>query len=121
MDKQEFVNALQIAVEDGAVSGVIGNLVSPPGRRPAEALKALSIWFNGLSPRDRDNVERSIAEAASATLYGFLCVLDGVSAIEGVGEKGTLELRYRRGDVDVHLNGDDGPFLYEIFKARRHG
>jgi hypothetical protein len=42
MNKEAFVNAVQLAVEDGAVTSTIQLLSHLPGRKPDERLLALS-------------------------------------------------------------------------------
>jgi len=89
LDRQRFVDALRIAVQDQAATGTINLLLSRPlGRKPAEELVALSAWFTGLALQDRQNVERVIEMAAADATFGILCVLDGVRAIEAGRTKG---------------------------------
>jgi hypothetical protein len=114
MNRESFVDAARLAVQDAAVSGTISELTRPPGRKPDENLVALSVWFNQLAVDDRQNVERVVETATRTTLFDFLCVLDGGRAIESGQVKGTLDLRYRRGKVDISLNDDDGEMLHEL-------
>ena len=115
LNRQRFVDALRIAVQDQAATGTINLLSRPPGRKPAEELVALSAWFTGLALQDRQNVERVIEMAAADATFGILCVLDGVRAIEDRPDKGTLDLRYRRNSTDISLNDDLGAPLHELF------
>ena len=82
MDKRTFVDAIRVAVQEAAVVGTISMLTRPQGRRPQRESLMLSAWFNGLSFGDRQKVERLIQQTAEAAVFGFLCVLDGVRAIE---------------------------------------
>jgi hypothetical protein len=118
VDKKAFITAIQIAVEDNAVAGTISLLTNPPGRRPAEHIVKLSTWFNRLPLEDRENVERVVHQAVKSTVFGFLCVLDGARAIENGPAKGSLELRYRGITTDVHLNGNCGDMLHDLFNKR---
>ena len=121
MDKESFVNAIQLAVEDGAVTATIQRLSNPPGRKPDEHLLVLSKWFNQLPPSDRQHVEQVIEMTAHGTLFGLLCVLDGVRAIEDGPEKGTLELLYRKGKTKLTLNGDEGEMLHDLIDVPQRG
>lgn len=114
MNRESFVTAVRLAVQEAAVTGTISVLTRPPGRKPDENLVALSAWFNQLSVDDRQNVERVVDMTARATLFGLLCVLDGARAIESDPVKGTLDLRYRRGEADISLSDDDGEMLHEL-------
>jgi hypothetical protein len=117
MNKEAFVNAVQLAVEDGAVTSTIQLLSHLPGRKPDERLLALSGWFNQISLSDRQQVERVIEMTAHAALFNLLCVLDGARAIEDGPVKGTLELSYRHGKTNIILNSDDGDILYDLIEA----
>jgi hypothetical protein len=114
VDKESFVDAVRLAVQDAAITGTISLLTGPPGRKPDENLVALSAWFNRLAVSDRQNLERVVEMTAHAALFGFLCVLDGARAIESGPLKGTLDLRYRRGESDISLSDDDGEMLHEL-------
>ena len=92
MDAKEFVESLKSECRDAAVTGCVEDFTSPPGRHPDPELVELSQWFASLSEKDREMVVRVMSEAADATLFGVLCVLDGVRAIEGAGTKSTFHL-----------------------------
>jgi hypothetical protein len=115
VNREHFVDAIRTAVYDSTVTGTISNLSSPRGRKPKEDLVAMSKWFNGLAFHDRQQVERVIEMAAGDAVFGILCVLDGVRVIEDRPDKGVLDLRYRRGDLDVSLNDETGSMLHELF------
>lgn len=116
MTSQEFVNAIKIAVVSDSVKAVDEVLQEPPGRAPAKNLVEMSKWFNDLSPNDRDMVISIVKYAVESTTFGFLCVLDGVRAIEGVGEKGVLELHYKKGNETVWLNNPKDEYLHNLLK-----
>jgi len=114
MDKAEFVEVIRLVVQEGSVDDTRSVLSHPPGRKPVPELAALSAWFKQLPPEDQQNV-LSVARLTSGyAVFGFLCVLDGVRTIENGPNKGTLELLYRRGDVDVRLNDNKGSALHEL-------
>jgi hypothetical protein len=49
-------------------------------------------------------------------IFGFLCVLDGVRAIEGARDKGRLVLFYDR-ESRVLLNNPDDEYLHDIYNS----
>jgi len=114
VNRQRFVDVIRI-VRDSTAMATISNLSSPPGRKPSGNLVAMSEWFNGLAFSDRQQVERVIEMAARDAVFGILCVLDGVRVIEDTPDKGVLDLRYRRGDLEISLNDETGPMLHELF------
>jgi hypothetical protein len=114
MDKAEFVEVIRLVVQEGSVDDTRSVLSRPPGRKPAPELVALSEWFQQLRSEDQANVLRVARLTSGYAVFGFLSVLDGVRAIDNGPNKGTLELRYRRGGVDVHLNEDTGNALHEL-------
>ncbi|QNM59049.1 hypothetical protein XHV734_0190 [Xanthomonas hortorum pv. vitians] len=67
-------------------------LKAPPGRRPAQSLVSLSGWYRGLDPADQANVAAALRIAADATLFGVLCVIDGVRIIEDQPTKSMFRL-----------------------------
>jgi len=114
MNKAEFVEVIRLVVQEGSVDDTRSVLSHPPGRESVPELVALSEWFKRLPAEDRRNVLRVAQLTSGYAVFGFLCVLDGVGAIENGPNKGTLELRYRGGDLDVHLNEDKGSALHEL-------
>jgi hypothetical protein len=115
MTDEEFVRALIIAVHDASIEGIMEGLASPLGRRPHPGRLRLSEWFNALGDADQKNVEGVVADAVDGAIFGFLCVLDGVRAIEDVGEKGSLELWYVRDGERTLLNQDQ--VLHDVNRA----
>jgi hypothetical protein len=114
LDRQDFVDAVRLAVKDAAVTGTVSQLARPPGRKPDESLLGLSAWFNQLAPQDRNKLEQVIDLAANLAVFGFLCVLDGVRAIEDGPTKGTLQLHYCLDSEDIILNDDRGEMLHDL-------
>ncbi|SDI84709.1 hypothetical protein SAMN05216588_12647 [Pseudomonas flavescens] len=92
MTPHDFVDALQRECADAAVHDSLHLLQSPPGRRPAQALVDLSNWYLGLDPAGQANVAAAMREAADATLFGVLCVIDGVRVIEDQPAKTAFRL-----------------------------
>jgi len=117
MTPDQFVQGLKEECRDAAVRRCVETLTSPPGRRPDPPLVELSRWFQGLSEADRGCVARAMTEAADATLFGVLCVLDGVRAIEPIGEKSAFRLTAHRSDGESVIS-PGGPFLHDILRGQ---
>ncbi|PWF21842.1 hypothetical protein [Corticimicrobacter populi] len=115
MNAEEFVEVIRREVRDSAVEGTVSILTAPPGRRPAPALLAMSAYYNSKSAEEQAMIRHLLEEVADSAVFGFFCVLDGVRAIEGMGEKGTLSLTYKKGDVEVCLNIDED--LHDFYNA----
>jgi hypothetical protein len=114
MNTEEFLDAIRIAVRDGAVSEVLDVLEKPPGRRSSEALRSRSIWYNELQDDQKQVVSAIVQDAVDRAIFGFLCVVDGVRVIESTAEKGKLELRYVKGTSKL-LNPPDGEMLHDLW------
>jgi hypothetical protein len=116
MTPEVFVDSLKRCCRDSAVIGCVQNLEAPPGRKPNPALVKLSVWYNNLSPEDKANVAAAMQEAADATLFGVLCVIDGVRTIEPGSEKSEFRLSATRlGVVSTIAPGPE--FLHDILLA----
>ncbi len=96
MTPKFFVEALEKHCRDSAVEDCIASFINPPGRKPAESLVRLSKWFRALPADDQRMVALAMKESADATLFGVLCVIDGVRVIEDGAEKSEFELSASR-------------------------
>lgn len=96
MTPHSFVNALKTECADVAVHDCLELLKAPPGRRPAQSLVNLSVWYRGLDSADQANVADALRMAADATLFGVLCVIDGVRTIEDQPAKSEFRLTATR-------------------------
>ena len=115
MNPEQFISALKVAVVDSANNSVFSLLSHPPGRKPAEKLIEMSTWFNNLSRKDMEMVQRIINESIESAVFGFLCVLDGVRAIENDENKGELLLFFQKDGERIQLNDPTGGDLHELF------
>lgn len=112
VDKIEFTKIIKEVVAQAAIEDTIDNLDDPPGRKPHEQLLVQSEWYRSLSPCDREMVGKVIAEAVHESVFGFLCVLDGVRSISGAGESNDLKLSCS----GIQLNDDSDELLHDIYK-----
>jgi hypothetical protein len=116
MMPREFVEAVKVAVQRGAETGLRTVLKQPPGRRPDPRLSALSSWYTALAPDDRAMVDAVLDLAAEQATYNFLLVLDGLIAVESFGGKGRLLLLHEGSGIRTLLNDPKGEQLTSIFK-----
>ncbi|SRR5258707_10648327 len=114
MDSRQFIDALRLVVRDGAVSEELSLLKKPPGRRPPENLKENSAWYDTLDDEQKRILSAVLYDVVDRAVFGILCVLDGVRAIENDGDKGRLELRYVK-NGSVLLNPPEGEMLHELW------
>lgn len=115
MNPEQFISALKVAVVRGANNSVLSLLNDPPGRKTAEKWIEMSTWFNSLSGKDKEMVQRIISESVESAVFGFLCVLDGVRAIEDDENKGELLLFFQKDGERILLNDPAGGNLHELF------
>ncbi len=113
MDSLEFVKVVREIVLNSTVSGIHKTLLHPPGRSPAKDLIAISNWFLNLSEEDKEMMLRVIKMASRDTAFSFLCMLDGVIAIEGP-DKGDLKLYYEKRGKKVLINDQSKINLHEL-------
>lgn len=115
MNAQDFISSVRSVVVDASVTDAVTIVKSPPGRRPAADVVALSAWFNGLEAPDRDMVTRMLTMVARGAAFAFLAVLDGARAVAQAESPGDyFELRHVHGtNVDV-LSGPNGAVLHEL-------
>ena len=116
MTPDYFVDALKTHCRDAAVNDCASLLEHPPGRRPAADLVALSHWFKSLSEVDRQSVLSAMRMAADATLFGVLCVIDGVRVIEDGPDKSEFEVTATRGGVTSVISPNETP-LHDLLRA----
>ncbi|MGX5651462.1 hypothetical protein ACWKW4_14505 [Hydrogenophaga borbori] len=111
-----FVDALQAECRDAAVQGCVEQLRAPSGRRPTSELVRMSNWFNALDEASQKFVIQAMDDAADATLFGVLCVLDGVRVIEPAGEKSEFRLTVSRAGVNSVLAPGESN-LHDLLRA----
>ena len=114
IDAEYFVNVLKQVVRDQGVNNLIENLESPPGRQPVEELLSMSQFYKNLDSGQKAIFEKIIRMVTDDILFGVLCVLDGVRAIESGEDKGVLELLYRKHGLTVLLNDPEEEFLHDL-------
>jgi hypothetical protein len=117
MKSDEFIKNIKTVVSKGAISDVLENLESPAGRNPEKELLEISKWYNGLDHKDKFFVRRVIEMSVDASVFGFLCVLDEVRAIDNSPNKGSLKLYYSKDETNTLLNNHDEEFLHDLYNT----
>jgi hypothetical protein len=115
MDAQEFIDAIRLVVRDAAIEDTKTLVTDPPGRGYPKMVEARAAWVRSLDADGRRHLDSIIAFTAHATVFGFLCVLDGVRAIEDGTDKGGLELIHHGSDGQTLLNGPNTEMLHDIY------
>lgn len=114
MNAQEFVDSIKLVVAEGAVESVKTTLHKPPGRNPEFFLKELSEWYNNKNDDDKLKILEVIRLSVESSVFGFLCVLDGVRAIEETQDKGQLVLYFEKNGQQELLNDPSRDFLHDL-------
>lgn len=114
MNTQEFVEAIRKSVDEGSVEALKSVLTKPPGRSPKQEWKELSKWYNEGDDDQKSKIISLIKEAVSMSVFSFLCVLDGIRAIENSFDKGQLFLYYEKDKQRVLLNDPDKEYLHDL-------
>ena len=117
MDSNEFVESIKIGVEQSTFDGLKSILENPPGRSPSKELVGLSDWYKSLHIADKENLHEIIKLAAQHSVFGMLCVIDGVRQIESTYDKGELVLEFHKNGEKIRLNDPNGEYLHDIFNS----
>jgi hypothetical protein len=117
MNSEIFIEAIKQVVRDSTVKGTEENLIKPPGRQPKKELVLLSNWYNSQNSDNKKMIKNIIQLSVDASIFHFLCVLDGVATIEDVEEKGTLELYFVKDKEKILLTDPNEEFLHDIYNA----
>lgn len=114
MNTEKFIEGIKAVVTESSVKGVTSLLISPPGRKPKSELLKMSEFYNKCTEQEREVIENIIKLSVDNGVFGFLCVLDGVRAIEDNDSKGRFILTYQSDDEYV-LNQEED--LHEYYNA----
>lgn len=113
MNQLEFIQKINKIVKENGYQDVISILEDPPGRRPDEKLKKMSEFYN--SEENKEIINEIILFSIENTIFSFLCLLDGVRALDN--ENGSLELFYCKNNYKKLLNDHKEDYLHDIFNS----
>lgn len=114
MTGEDFVKAIERVVRDAAVSDSLESLERPSGRRPDQIVVAQSEWYRSLGPQEQQLLKGVLQRAIDNAIFGLLCVLDSVRAVEDGVVKGDFVLNYVN-RTSTPLNGLDLPMLHDLY------
>lgn len=117
MNAEQFVDAVKLVVRDLPFKGQVELLKKPPGRKPHPELVAASNWYNGLDEKSLHQLHYIMKHVADSSLFGVLCVIDGVRVVESTPDKGDFELYFVKNGERVLLNPPNSCMLHEIYNA----
>ncbi|HEY9703085.1 MAG TPA: hypothetical protein V6C58_11600 [Allocoleopsis sp.] len=114
MNAQMFIDSIKQVVIEDSIKSVQTNLDNPPGKKPVYELVQLSEWFKSFDFENQDMILKLVRESVQTSVFGFLCVLDGVRAIEDNEIKGRLKLIYEKGHESILLNDLNKDYLHDL-------
>lgn len=116
MNKEEFITGIEKAVTKNLPAN-IGQLLEhlPKGNK---SLKDLSDWYKSMDISEKKKIEQLIKLAGYHSMFGFLCILDGVRVIEDTIDKGEFELYFAKFGQKELINTETGPYLHDLWKER---
>jgi hypothetical protein len=103
MKSNEFVEVIDLVIVKATIKAVKQNITTPAGRSPQQKYLTMSAFYNNLSEDQKVSVDLIIKESVESAVFQFLCVLDGVIAIEDA-DKGELKLYYERNSKSNLIN-----------------
>jgi hypothetical protein len=113
MDSQRFIDVVKQVVRDETITGMISLLQNPVGRKTIQETKDIVEWYRSLDEAERRLLLKVITKSVDIALFGILCVIDGVRAIEDGPNKGQIELRYVKDGKVTMLNLNTS--LHELY------
>lgn len=114
MEKEEFVTGIKKAVSDTMVDDIKYTFENIKlDNFPKK--KEMANWFNHLGFAEKEIVINLIKEVSEKSIFGTLCVLDGVRTIEDAEDKGSFELYFIKDDKRTLINTEKGEYLHELF------
>ncbi len=121
MTSEQLIKDIKIYLSDRCIQDIVEELITPTSKYPTPKSILLSIWYNQLDNDKKDFIYHIIKESVESTIFGFLCILDGVRSIEDAdanGNKGDLELYYVKEQQRILLNQFENEFLHDLFKQQ---
>ena len=116
MTPERFVTGLVQVVHEASVADTLTRLErGPSGRHPPKRLLELSAWYQALSAADQVRLRQVVELAVHASLFGTLCVLDGVRTLE---EPAEFELFAVQDAKRVQLNVPEAECLHDEYQSQ---
>ncbi len=109
MNKEEFVSAIRLVVKD-STNDIMEQKMSKLDFSSYET----NAWLSTLDEMKKQLILDVVKEAVDHSVFGFLCVLDGVRVIESGPNKGELVLIYKGNHEEV-LNDPKTIDLHDLY------
>ena len=116
MNPDKFVSALVEHVHTPAIEDTIRQLERPSGRRPPKKVVHAASWYAGLSQQDKASLRSVVELAVHSTIFGLLCTLDGVRAVQDNPEH-EFQLSSVEHGAHTRLNTPEGEPLHDTYQG----
>jgi len=116
MNSKQFVSALVEHVHKPAIHHTISQLECPSGRKPPKKIVHAASWYASLNQQDRANLKSVVELAVHSALFGLLCTLDGVRAVQANPEH-EFQLSSVEFGASTRLNTPEGEFLHDTYQG----
>lgn len=116
MNSEQFVSALVDHVHKPAIEDTVGQLERPSGRKPPKKIVHAASWYASLSPQERASLKSVVELAVHSALFGLLCTLDGVRAVQANPDH-EFQLSSVEFGVSTRLNTPEGEFLHDTYQG----
>lgn len=115
MKNKEFIDLIKYVVRDAAIENTLGNL-KQASKSSSDFEKSRTKWFSELSMLEKKHIESIVKDAVDESLFGLLCVIDGVRVIEDDEVKGELILTYEKSGISFVLNDPSDIYLHDLYQ-----
>ena len=117
MNAEQFIEGIKISLRDGAKESFFKHFENLPGRKPHKKSIFISEGIKKLDAEEKKLLEAIIDRNIDSTVFGFLCILDHVRFIEGVGEKTTFELYAVKNGERILINDPKNEELHNLYNS----
>ncbi|HKO81063.1 MAG TPA: hypothetical protein VJU78_11745 [Chitinophagaceae bacterium] len=83
-------------------------------RRKNSAVGEAIARSNAQHQQRRKMAKNLITKSVETGVFSFLCILDGVRAIDSTEEKGNLLLHFEKNGITTWLNNPDENYLHDL-------
>jgi hypothetical protein len=114
MNRDEFIQSIKEVVAEPAKLDSIEYLLDPPRRNKDPKLLRQSAWIKNMSKDDLEILKSIVSDAVDDSVFGLLCVLDGVRAFSNEEDELRLLLKDSSGK-EVLLNNTNEIDLHDLY------
>ncbi|WEK56076.1 MAG: hypothetical protein P0Y55_08520 [Candidatus Cohnella colombiensis] len=110
MNSERFSEIIK-ELRDESIESTYTFFIKPPGRKPRKRHVELSNWLNALDDKDKVMLREFIKEGIDASLFGLLCIFDGVRKVKA----GEFKLSYIEEGREIKLNESEKVDLHDLY------